>query len=220
MSDRLKEYWSDEIVVTFDSDRCIHVAECLRGLPAVFDTRKRPWVQPANATADEVAAVVMRCPSGALHFRRKDGGPAEPVPDSSTVRLRVRGPLQLQGDVEIRLPEGTVVADTRVTLCRCGASRNKPFCDNSHGYIGFMAGGELGENKARVVDGLQTDGKLVVTPTLDGPLKVEGDFAILSARGDAVYQGNRALLCRCGGSQNKPFCDGTHSRTDFQAEGA
>lgn len=220
MSDRLKEYWSDEIVVTFDHERCIHVAECLRRLPQVFDTRKRPWVQPANATADEVAAVVMHCPSGALHFQRKDGGPAEPVPDSNRVSLRVRGPLQLQGDVEIRLPEETAVSDTRVTLCRCGASRNKPFCDNSHGHIGFMAGGELGDNKVRVVDGLQTGGKLVVTPTLDGPLKVEGDFEIVSARGETAYRGNRAFLCRCGGSQNKPFCDGTHRRTDFQAEGA
>jgi hypothetical protein len=83
-----------------------------------------------------------------------------------------------------------------------------------------MAGGELGENKVRLVDGLQTEGKLVVTPTLDGPLKIEGDFEIVSARGETAYQGNRALLCRCGGSQNKPFCDSTHSRTGFQAEGA
>ncbi len=223
MSDQpapLKEYWSDDIVVTFDRDRCIHVAECLRGLPQVFDTRKRPWVQPANASADEVAAVVMRCPSGALHFQRKDGGPAEPVPERNTVRLRVRGPLQLQGDVELRLDDGTVIHDTRVTLCRCGASRTKPFCDNSHLHSGFQAGGDLGQNKVRTVEGLELEGRLVVTPTADGPIKVEGDFEIVSARGDTAYQGNRAFLCRCGGSENKPFCDGTHARTGFQAEGA
>ena len=77
MSKPAKRYWSDDIEVTYEARRCIHVAECLRGAPKVFDTSRRPWIEPANEPADTVAAVVMHCPSGALHFVRKDGGPVE-----------------------------------------------------------------------------------------------------------------------------------------------
>ena len=65
-----KEYEADEIVVSFDPEVCEHAANCVRGLPQVFDTKKRPWIQPENAPADEVATQVERCPSGALKFRR------------------------------------------------------------------------------------------------------------------------------------------------------
>ena len=73
----LKRYTSEAVDVTFDGARCIHAAECVRGLPAVFDTQKRPWIDPTQAGADAIVEVVLRCPSGALHFERKDGGAAE-----------------------------------------------------------------------------------------------------------------------------------------------
>lgn len=213
----VKQYWSDEIVVTYDAARCIHAAECLRGLPQVFDTGKRPWIQPTNATADQVAEVVMRCPSGALHFERKDGGPAEPVPAENSVQVRANGPLYLRGDVAVTLPDGSVLKDTRATLCRCGASRHKPFCDNSHRETGFAASSGLGENKLRTVDLAGATGELRVAPGVNGPLRLEGDFELRSGDGRTIYRGNRVSLCRCGGSQNKPFCDGTHNRIGFQA---
>lgn len=70
MSDTRKRYTGADITVTFDAQVCRHAAECVRGLPAVFDTKARPWIQPDNATADEVAEVVARCPSGALQIER------------------------------------------------------------------------------------------------------------------------------------------------------
>lgn len=217
---QVKEYWSDEIVVTFAAARCIHVAECLRGLPTVFDTGERPWIQPGNATADQVAEVVMRCPSGALHFQRKDGGAAEPIPAANTIRVRANGPLYVRGAVELVLPDGAVLHDTRMTLCRCGASDNKPFCDNSHRVTGFAADGSLGENKARAIELPEGVAQLTIAPSANGPLRLVGNFELLSANGSAVFQGSRASLCRCGGSSNKPFCDGTHSQRGFQAPGA
>lgn len=74
MGKRLQTWESDEIVVTFDPDTCIHSGECVRGLPEVFNVQLRRWIQPANAPAGRVAEQVRHCPSGALQFRLKSGG--------------------------------------------------------------------------------------------------------------------------------------------------
>lgn len=69
-----REYKGQSITVTFEARRCRHAAECVRGLPEVFDTARRPWIQPDGAPADRLAEVVRRCPSGALQYRLADGG--------------------------------------------------------------------------------------------------------------------------------------------------
>lgn len=69
MSKRLQTYETDEIIVTFDPSVCIHSAICLRGLPDVFDVKRQHWIRPELATADQVAAQVRACPSGALQYR-------------------------------------------------------------------------------------------------------------------------------------------------------
>lgn len=136
---RRRNYTAKDIHVSYDIRRCIHAAECVRGLPEVFDTEKRPWIQAENAPADEVADIVMRCPTGALRFERQDDGSAEPVPGRTTIHPVKNGPLYLHGDLTITTSEGEVLKDTRMALCRCGASNNKPFCDDSHYRIGFKA---------------------------------------------------------------------------------
>ena len=84
-------YANDQIEVTWEPAFCIHAAECLRGLPAVFDSRRRPWIIPDNGSPAEIGEVIQRCPTGALHFRRRDGGPQEPVPEETTVAPRPNG---------------------------------------------------------------------------------------------------------------------------------
>ncbi|MGE4427293.1 MAG: (4Fe-4S)-binding protein [Solirubrobacteraceae bacterium] len=69
----VKRYPREGAVVTFDPGLCRHAAECVRGLPQVFDTAKRPWIQPGNASVDELATVISSCPSGALHLETDDG---------------------------------------------------------------------------------------------------------------------------------------------------
>jgi uncharacterized Fe-S cluster protein YjdI/CDGSH-type Zn-finger protein len=115
--------------VYFDARRCLHFAECVRGLPAVFDVKQRPWIQPANAQADEIAEVVRRCPSGALHYVLHDGPPE--TPDRPThVEFVEGGPITLRGELEIETPDG-LVSDVRTALCRCGQTENGPYCDNA-----------------------------------------------------------------------------------------
>jgi uncharacterized Fe-S cluster protein YjdI/CDGSH-type Zn-finger protein len=134
-------YRGKEVEVSFDLDICIHVGECLRGQPKVFDLNRRPWILPDMAPAEEVAEVVRRCPSGALLYRRLDGGPQED-PDGPTKVTPLRnGPLLVTGKIEVRREDGTVETLPRATLCRCGESRHKPFCDNQHIAAGFRAPG-------------------------------------------------------------------------------
>jgi uncharacterized Fe-S cluster protein YjdI/CDGSH-type Zn-finger protein len=137
---RTKEYVGEKIAVSFDAERCIHAGACVLALKAVFDRDRRPWIDPSQAEPDRIAAVVETCPSGALHYRRLDGGPAESVPETTTVTVRNNGPLYVRGKITITDPRGNVIVeDTRAALCRCGNSGNKPFCDNSHLKTGFRS---------------------------------------------------------------------------------
>ena len=133
-----RNYEAEGIRVHWDSDLCIHTAICLNGLPEVFDTQRRPWIDVNAADADRIAHVVERCPTGALTYERLDGKPGEQPPSQTTVVPWPNGPLQVRGQVEIRDSQGTLFESaTRVTLCRCGNSRNQPYCDLSHRSSGF-----------------------------------------------------------------------------------
>jgi uncharacterized Fe-S cluster protein YjdI/CDGSH-type Zn-finger protein len=138
-----RTYRGANIEVSFDLGQCVHIGECLRGLPAVFELGRRPWIAPDAASADEVAALVERCPSGALQYRRLDGGPEEQGPEPAKVTPIRNGPLLVRGRVEVRREDGTLEVLPRATLCRCGQSANKPFCDNTHLRVGFRAPGEV-----------------------------------------------------------------------------
>ncbi len=71
MPRRLQVYETAEITVTFEPDLCIHSGVCVRGLPAVFDVRRRRWVMPELGAAAAIAAQIGHCPSGALKYRLK-----------------------------------------------------------------------------------------------------------------------------------------------------
>jgi hypothetical protein len=110
----------------------MHSARCLVGLPQVFDLDARPWIAIDGASPDEIAEVVMSCPSGALHFERSDVGPQEEPAEATIVQPARNGPLFQRGRIRITDAAGSLVReDTRVALCRCGQSENKPFCDGT-----------------------------------------------------------------------------------------
>jgi uncharacterized Fe-S cluster protein YjdI len=135
-----REYTNEAITVYWEPEYCIHTAACITGLPDTFDPGRRPWVDISTATADDIARVVQRCPTGALNFRRNDGGPQEEAPAETSVQPRKNGPLFVRGTVRVVDMAGDVIReDTRVAFCRCGGSANKPFCDGTHRAIGFEA---------------------------------------------------------------------------------
>ena len=136
-----KVYRGRDIEVSFDLDICIHVAECLRGDPLVFELDRRPWVLPDAGDADVVAKVVELCPSGALQYRRLDGNQQETHEGLTRVTPTRNGPLLVVGEIEVTHEDGTIETLPRATLCRCGQSKHKPFCDNTHLAVKFEAPG-------------------------------------------------------------------------------
>lgn len=133
-----RTYENNSIRVFWDSTRCVHSGNCLRALPAVFDFDARPWVDVDGDDSDAIAAAIQRCPSGALDYERLDGGPPEPLPEVPVIIPRPNGPLFVRGRVSVQTIGGEIFDEAgRMTLCRCGASENQPFCDNSHRVIKF-----------------------------------------------------------------------------------
>ena len=136
-----KVYRGRDVEVSFDLDICVHVGECLRGEPRVFELDRRPWILPDEGDPDVVAGVIQRCPSGALQYRRLDGKPQESHERTAKVIPIRDGPLMVVGEIQVQRDDGTVEVLPRATLCRCGDSLHKPFCDNQYLRSGFQAPG-------------------------------------------------------------------------------
>jgi CDGSH-type Zn-finger protein/uncharacterized Fe-S cluster protein YjdI len=211
---KLHRYEGTAIAVTYDAARCIHAAECVHALPAVFNPRAKPWINADGAGADELAAAVRRCPTGALHVERRDGV-AESPERTNTAMPTVDGPTYLRGDFALLTADGGVaLADTRMALCRCGASQSKPFCDGSHRQSGFNDDATL-----RAPDSpppAHGGGRVAIRARPNGPLMLTGPLTLVGANGRRAFA-ESTFLCRCGASGNKPYCDGTHKKIEFTA---
>jgi CDGSH-type Zn-finger protein/uncharacterized Fe-S cluster protein YjdI len=217
MSDKkVVKYQGRDADVSWDGRLCIHIGECGRAQNELFVGGRQPWCEPDRVSGDEVADVVLRCPSGALSYRRKDGGVEESPDAENVVSVMYNGPLYVRGDLEIDgASDDMPGVRFRTALCRCGQSKNKPFCDNSHEAAGFQDYGAVGETG----DGFDAaGGKLTVGRAPNGPLLLSGNFTIAAASGRKAWKGKKAALCRCGHSSNKPFCDGSHKEAGFRAE--
>ncbi|MES2640729.1 MAG: CDGSH iron-sulfur domain-containing protein [Myxococcota bacterium] len=213
MADGIEEVPGKKILVRFEAKRCVHTRHCVLEHPDVFVPNVQgEWIRPDAVAAEAVVKVAERCPSGAIRYERLDGGPAEAPPVVNLVRVRENGPLAFSA--ELRVGDDTRY---RATLCRCGASKNKPYCDGQHAVAGFVATGEppTVESPAIAV----RNGPLEVTPTRDGPLRVSGSVEIVSGTGRTLAKKTEAWLCRCGASANKPYCDGAHRKIGFVADG-
>lgn len=215
MDQKKHEYDSEDITVSFDSKRCIHSAECVKNLRAVFDPDKKPWIQPENASAEEIKEAVHHCPSGALQYSNDS---EEKPARTNSITISPNGPLYLRGDIAIQNSEGeTILEDTRVALCRCGASKYKPFCDNSHEDIDFEAPAGFNESKLRpTTNGDVNHDKLILRLMENGPILVEGEYEVYSIANQRVSSKKNVAFCRCGQSTSKPFCDGTHKDVGFE----
>ncbi len=128
----------DGTTVYDDRTRCAHFGQCTSRLPAVFRGAEEPFVNPDGSPSDQIRDVVAGCPSGALAFAVGDDPTPVEVHEPPSIHPIVDGPYRVRGAVQVIGVDGEPYEiRERQTLCRCGQSRNKPFCDGSHWYAGF-----------------------------------------------------------------------------------
>ena len=205
-----KTYAGKTIEIGFEMKRCIHARNCFLKLPQVFDPERRPWVDPDGAPAEEIAAMIRTCPSGALTFRMTETETTERAPGINRVAVLENGPNAFHGNLVVA--GGNM---TRATVCRCGKTKNPPFCDYSHVEDGFAATGEPMPS-GKDAPGDEPGEALQIIGHLNGPIEARGALEITSGTGKRLHRGTRAFLCRCGQSKNKPFCDGSHKTAGFE----
>jgi CDGSH-type Zn-finger protein/uncharacterized Fe-S cluster protein YjdI len=202
-----------DLTLIYEGGKCIHSRFCVTWGPKVFIANvKGPWINPDNMATEALAEIAHVCVSGAIRYRRKDGKPDEQPPPVNLVSVRENGPYAFRANIRL---DGEPGFSHRMTLCRCGASKHKPFCDGSHNEVKFVASGEPATGKADML--AVRDGPLAIDPEINGPLQVRGNMEIISGTGRVVARMESARLCRCGGSSNKPFCDNTHARIGFRS---
>lgn len=215
--DGIEVVQGEKLELRFEAGRCIHARFCVTGAPKVFLANVQgPWLHPDAMPVERLVDIAHACPSGAIQYRRKDGEGDEAAPPVNLLSVRESGPYAIRGALSLR---GQSIG-TRATLCRCGASKNKPFCDGSHHDIHFAATGEPETGMLGLPTDMPAvrDGAITIEPEPNGPLQLRGNLEVLAGTGRMVCRVTQARLCRCGGSQTKPFCDGTHARNGFSAD--
>jgi CDGSH-type Zn-finger protein/uncharacterized Fe-S cluster protein YjdI len=212
MSNHLEVVVGKKIKIIFDAKKCIHSRGCVLSHPEVFVPNvEGEWIYPNAASPEVIAEIAHQCPSGAISYERLDGGPAEVQPQVNTVRLRENGPLSVNADIRI---EGQTPR-MRATLCRCGQSANKPFCDGAHALAAFVATGEVSPVVSAPLE--KRNGALSIQLAPNGPLVFSGPLELVTGTGKTVNRVQSTALCRCGYSANKPYCDGSHAKVGFKS---
>ena len=207
----VEKHKTNDGCLSFDHEKCIHSRNCVLNRPDVFVPNvEGEWIHPENASAEELEALADSCPSGAIRFEPISKVLSKPL--VNTLHVRENGPYALKADLNLN----DEAVCTRLTLCRCGASKNKPYCDGSHSDISFIATGEPKHVESLVL--AKRNGVLEVTPVKDGPLMLKGNIEICAGTGKTVNRVEKTALCRCGASKNKPYCDGSHKSIGFSSE--
>ena len=213
----MTEFKGNQATVNFCGDLCIGTGECGRAKGNLFIGGRDPWCDPDQAdNGMDVKNVIERCPSGALSAELENGEAAEQASHENTVHVTPNGPYFVRGDLEIEgAPDDAPATKFRAALCRCGQSKNKPFCDNSHIEAGFKDSGAVGRTGDLE---FSNGGSLLIEPQKDASLLIKGNLTINAGTGREAWHGTKVALCRCGASKNKPFCDGSHKAIGFEAD--
>ena len=140
-----------------------------------------------------------------------------PEINKGTITIRPDGPYRVEGGVPLQAPDGTLYElKPAYSLCRCGQSANKPYCDGTHKECGF-AGMESADPAARTAGiGTEVETDSVIRVVRDGPYEVVGAPTLTYSDGRVAETRTLYRLCRCGASKNKPFCDDSHLQVGFR----
>lgn len=137
LPDRLDDYAGKDITIHDNRGVCAHSGYCTDNSPAVFRMGQEPWIYPDAEEAEKIARTIRMCPSGALSYT-KDGVLYKDRDREPGITISKNGPHRVVGGIGLNDPTGpTPESREHYTLCRCGGSKNKPFCNGAHWYINF-----------------------------------------------------------------------------------
>ena len=154
----MKEYKNNHVIVHWFPELCAHPGTCLRLLPEVFNLKQRPWVNVNAAEPEDIISTIDKCPSGALRYSLPEGSKVDPQiangvgnidfeksnPAAVKIRVNANGPLLIEGPtVVIGLDGKPLKEGSKMALCRCGLSGNRPFCDGAHSKQGWKPDQEI-----------------------------------------------------------------------------
>lgn len=147
---QFREYKTEDLIVYWNLSQCSHSGKCTAMLPQVFSPDKRPWICMDSAGPLEIIKAIDQCPTGALRYQLTEHSKIDPelakgpgwigyqVSEPALVQIRVvkDGPLLVKGPARIVDSEGNLVRECEsMVLCRCGKTKNPPFCDGSHRLV-------------------------------------------------------------------------------------
>ncbi len=134
--DGLRAFEGKEITVYYNRLLCSHAGECGK-LEAVFNPARHPWIEPDQGDAEDIVEVVTACPSGALSYSRPGRLPQHGVSGVPGISVEPDGPYRVTRLPLATGPSAAGACPDKYVLCRCGASRNKPYCDGTHSTSGW-----------------------------------------------------------------------------------
>jgi CDGSH-type Zn-finger protein len=135
--DKLDTFEGKGITIHYNDGVCAHAGFCTDYSPAVFNDKNESWIVPDADDPEKTATTIRMCPSGALSYT-KDGVLCKDLDREPAVTVSKNGPYYVVGGIEFKDPTGSKPeSKEHYTLCRCGASKNMPFCDGSHSDVGF-----------------------------------------------------------------------------------
>lgn len=143
----------------------------------------------------------------------------KPIYSGNSIMVRPNGPLICKGDAAITLlntNDELIIKESEFALCRCGQSKNKPFCDGSHKVEKIEMSQSFVDEREEPIEGITEE--LTIKVKKDAMYIVQGAMTIFSRDGISKTSRTKAALCRCGMSDNKPFCDTKHKTCNFRAE--
>ncbi len=181
-------YVGKEITIHDNRGICAHIGHCTDGLPEVFRMKTEPWIDLDATDTEKIIRAIRQCPSGALSYTINNEL-HDSVEREAGIIISKDGPYFVVGGIEFKDPKGDVTeSPEHYALCRCGGSKNKPFCDGTHWYNDFKDDSEWATAEAATISSAPSDSEYVEIGSVDDFSDGEGKLIEIEGKNIALFR--------------------------------